>query len=67
MNELFFITEAILVMCRTGSVEKKCTIEDLQKTGFADHFCTGNTISNFYPVGVNFLLNFPARSFNILL
>lgn len=33
--------EAILVMCRTGSVEKECTIEDLQKTGFADHFCTG--------------------------
>lgn len=66
MNELFFITEAILVMCRTGSVEKECTIEDLQKTGFADHFCTGNTIS-FFPVRVNFLLNFPAHPFNILL
>lgn len=34
-------SEATLVMCRIGSVEKECTIEDLQKTGFADHLCTG--------------------------
>lgn len=34
-------------------MEKECTFEDLQKTGFADHFCTGNTIL-FSHVFVNF-------------
>lgn len=42
------LTEATLVMCRIGSVEKECTIEDLQKTGFADHLCTGNTVLFFH-------------------